>query len=259
MMKRHALLKLYALFLVTLSSPFAGAQTEIASNAKHLQTFARFDEVYIPALALTKQEQAKPSRAAFRKLAERWKQIQPALAETLAGDEKWMGELAAIDEIMQVSGRQIQAGQFAEAHETLEAVRDLMMEARRRQGVMYPLDSLSDFHSTMEDIVKPAMLWTPAKLSSEDLAGLRELVAVADEKWRVAENTKFNLDDFQIDQAKAQQLRPLIAQVRRAISELEDALEAGDKQAIIQAARGLKPPFAKTYMFFGDFPTPPKP
>jgi hypothetical protein len=258
-MKRIAVMTGFTLFLFLLSSPAACAQSETLSQTEHLQTFAKFDEVYIPALALTKQEQAKPSRAAYRRLAERWKQVQPALTEALAGDAKWAGELKSIDEIMQVSGRQIKAGQFAEAHETLEAVRDLMMEARRRQGVHYPLDSLSDFHSTMEEIVKPAMLWTPAKVSKDDLASLPELVAVADEKWSVAENTDFNLDDFQIGQAKAKQLRPLIAQVRKAIGELQAALEAQDKQAIIQAARGLKPPFAKTYMFFGDFPKPANP
>ena len=52
------------------------AQNHSFAAGHHVQVFAEFDEVYIPALALTKQEKADPSRAAFRRLSERWQKTR---------------------------------------------------------------------------------------------------------------------------------------------------------------------------------------
>lgn len=258
-MRRTTRFSLCTWLLACLLGQAARTQAEAPAQVNPSRTFAQFDEVYIPALALTNQGKANPSRLAFRRFSELWTKIRPEILQTLASDPAWKREMEKVDEIVQVAGRQIKAGQLAEAHETLEPIRDLMMEARRRQGVVYPIDSLSDFHATMEAIVKPAMQWTPEKVSSEELARLRELVVEADTKWTVAERTDFNLQDFGIEPSEAKQLRQLIDGERQAIAALQSAISSGDKPKIIQAARGLKPPFAKTYMFFGDFPEPRQP
>jgi hypothetical protein len=224
-----------------------------------VQTFAKFDEVYIPALALTKQEKAKPSKAAFAKLMDRWRKIRPEIADAMDSDAKWPQDVLAIDVAIRSSGRQIKAGQFAEAHETLEVIRDLMLEARRRNNISYALDSLSDFHLTMEEIVKPAMKMTPETLTDEEIKRLQAACRIADKKWKAAEATEFDLGVFGIDRSEASRLGQFIKGERQAIADLQAALQENDKQKIIESARGLKPPFAKTYMFFGDFPQPANP
>jgi hypothetical protein len=154
------------------------------------------------------------------------------------------------------SVRQVQKDQFVEAHETLEVIRDLMMNARRRQDISYPLDALSDFDTTMEEIVKPALKLTPETVTDKDIEQLRALCVVADEKWKVAEASEFDLNLFGFEPSAAGRLQKLIEQERQAIGSLQAALNGKDKQGVIKAALGLKPPFAKTYMFFGDFPQP---
>jgi hypothetical protein len=232
------------------------AQSDQSVEQDYRQSFARFDQAYIPALALTKQEKADPSRAALRRLARRWEQLRPILADAMAEDSKWPKELETIDQAIRDAARQVHDGQIVEAHETLEVIRDLMMQARRRQNISYPLDALSDFHTVMEEIVKPAMKYTPDSITDEEIKRLDTLCRVADEKWTVAEGTEFDMNLFGLDPSRARSLRNFIGEERRAISNLHNALKKQDKQKIIKTARGLKPPFAKTYMFFGDFPQP---
>ena len=66
------------------------------------------------------------------------------------------------------------------------------MGARRRNDFDYPLDALSDFHSTMEQIVKPAMKMVADDLSSSKLEKLHQLWTEADRKWAVVERTSFD-------------------------------------------------------------------
>jgi hypothetical protein len=216
--------------------------------------FAQFDRVYIPALALTKQEKAAPSQMAIGRLTQRWLQLRPRIEKSLASDEKWPSSVTEIDVAIATSARQIREGQLAEAHETLEVIRNLMMEARQRQEFPYPLDALSEFHTTMEEIVKPAMKYTPGTITDQDIERLRTLSVVADKQWVVVEATKFDLNLFGIDLSKAAQLKEFLVQERKAIDDLKNALNQEDVATIIQRARGLKPPFARAYMFFGDFP-----
>ena len=50
-----------------------------------------------------------------------------------------------------------------------------------------------------------------------------------------------------------QALEESIVAERNALSRLSRALRDGDRAAILQAARAIKPPFARAYMRIGDF------
>jgi hypothetical protein len=233
------------------------SESQVTSDDSEVAAkFAEFDMVYIPALALTKQEKPGPSRQAMQRLNSRWSTAYPELGSAMPG-ATWQNELKTIDAAIAKATEQVQQEQYAAAHETLEAIRDLMMNARRREGVSYPLDTLSDFHITMEEIVKPAMDLTPPDLNESVVANLRILCDEADGKWQEAEAAEFDLTLYGLKPEAAETARQHIANVRAAINKLSDALAGDDPKATIQAARGLKPPFAQAYMFFGDFPTPP--
>ena len=244
-------------FWVEVPAALTGADdTPKSTQATGTQVFAKFDEVYIPALALTNQEKAKPSAAAFKKLNQRWQQLQPELKQAIAADSRWPEELQQVDEAINAAAELVKQGQLKQAHERLEMIRDLMMEARRRQAISYPLDTLSDFHAAMEDIVKPATKLTPDKVDDKYIGQLKELCARADEKWKTVEAVEFNFAEFGIDAAEATRLSEFIQSEREAINTLQAALKGDDRAALLAAAKGLKPPFAKAYMFFGDFPEP---
>ena len=124
-----------------------------------------------------------------------------------------------------------------------------MTTARRAVGCDYPLDLLTDFHDTMELIVKPAVKMTTADIAPEYLAQLPSHLSKASLQWRRVENTSFQTVIAGID---ADRLAKVEA-VRRALDALRLALNSEDPAEILPAAKGLKPPFAKLYMSFGDF------
>ena len=230
----------------------AAKESSVDRSTTTQQTFALFDRAYIPALALTQQEKDS-STTAMNRLAERWRQLRSELEQAIADDE-WLGDISTIDEAIIRAEQQVADGELGEAHESLEVIRDLMMRARRRNGIAYALDTLSDFHSTMEGIVKPAMKFTPHSVSEQNIETLRGLSLVAEDKWEVVESTEFDLPLFGREASDSPKLSQHIADERQAINELQTALAKGDVTEIIAAARRIKPPFAQSYMFFGDFP-----
>ena len=221
-----------------------------ATAAKLITISAKLDRLYIPALALTNQGKPEPSRKAIQRL----KAQLPKLSETAASEEAaTQGLLEGMTEVVKEAERLAASGKLQEAHEALEPIREQLAERRRQLGVTYPLDVLSDYHAVMEAIVKPA---TKAEASQID-RGLRseiaELAAEASKVWAVAEQTSFDLAEPPTGWPTHEATQENTTAVRASITRLNQALRDGDNQALLLAARGLKPVFAKLYMSFGDF------
>ncbi|MCA9189626.1 MAG: hypothetical protein KDA99_28580 [Planctomycetales bacterium] len=217
------------------------------------QAFVEFDRRYIPALALTNQGEQARAAAALTAFEEIWNErLAGELLKRFHDDPAWPATFSRISGAIAVAQQQLQEGHTKEAHESLEPIRSLMAHTRQRNGIEYPLDLLAAFHDTMELIVKPAMELTPETLEDEQIDVIRKACAKASAEWQAVEEAHVDvrhLGKAQGDQDKFQQM--VIAQ-RHAIVALQQAITSQDKQAIVQRARGLKPPFAKLYMFFGE-------
>lgn len=218
--------------------------------------FVEFDRTYIPALALTNQ--MKPSAAkAVARLSKSWDiRFVEHFHKMFEGDSKWPRDVSRIAQCIAVAQAELKSGESLKAHEELEPIRDVPMEARRRNKVEYPLDSLSQFHATMEAIVKPAMRLDAASIDREQIARFVKLAQQAEQDWSMVEQAEFDLAIFGKTEQQQKQFPSMLRAEREAIRRLHDALNKNDAEAILKAARGLKPPFAKVYMFFGDFPKP---
>ena len=133
-----------------------------------------------------------------------------------------------------------------------------IMDAYTNGGHAYhatmPTDALVKFHATMEAIVKPTMQMAPESLNASQMERLSNLAAQAEEEWQHVEAAEFDLALFGKSEAEQAQFASLLAAERDAISRLVAAIQKNDKAAVIKAGKGLKPPFAKVYMYFGDFP-----
>ncbi|MEZ6115917.1 MAG: hypothetical protein R3C28_05005 [Pirellulaceae bacterium] len=227
-------------------------QGETCPCESDAQQFASFDQIYIPALALTNQQKEAAARQAVQRLSEQWDaQYAKTFHSTFENDETWPSDLSRIAQAIAVAKHLVESGSYASAHETLEPIRDILMEARSRNQVPYALDSLSRFHAVMEEIVKPAM--KPESISDEYFSKLPELGKQADALWTVVEQTEFPVDWFQMAPETARSLQEIQKMERNAIQNLNKILPNGDKQDILKAAKSLKPPFAKMYMLFGSF------
>ncbi|WP_146399846.1 hypothetical protein [Pseudobythopirellula maris] len=215
------------------------------------QLSAEFDRVYIPALALTNQGRRSPSLEALRRLNERLVAMRRQARDTKSDDQELLFKGTA--DVVAEAARLAQSGDFLEAHETLEPLRDQLASRRRSLGVDYRLDVLSDYHAVMEAIVKPANGADPNLLDAAALDRLRQQAASAAAIWARVEQTKFDTSYAPLSDAQKQNVEPLVQANREAISRLNRALREGDATEVLGAAVAIKPPFAKLYMSFGDF------
>lgn len=236
--------------------PDSGGGAMHANEDLGPMVFVEFDRVYIPALALTNQQKPAANKALDR-LSKAWDtRFVEHFHQMFSDDSQWPRDLSRVAQAIALAQAEMKAGKPLKAHEELEPIRDMLMKARRRNDFRYALDTLSQFHSTMEAIVKPAVQLDATKLDSSQIESLAELAEQADQEWKLVEETNFDLGQLGKTDEAVQQFPMMLRAERQAISELHDALSSNDKESILKAARALKPPFAKVYMFFGDLPTP---
>ncbi len=242
--------------LPTAASSEKAAQAEspqaVTERRSSQAVFVDFDRLYIPALALTNQGTLPASRQAVQRLAAAWPSMNAEITTAL-GDEG-SGRLLSdvVGESLRTAERHLERGACPLAHESLEPIREILAAARRSAAIEYPLDYLTDFHATMEQIVKPAMDLSPDKVDDVYRDALRGSVAQAVLQWKRVEATDF----ASLWPAGAVSRGAQVREVRRALERLQVALSDDDTDpaALLKAARGLKPPFAKLYMSFGRFP-----
>lgn len=233
---------------------FASVQ---ASDTKLVKDFVALDQTYVPALALTKMEKAKPAMMAMKKLNQQWQAFQSQQGDTLQTDQVWQKALASVDAQIREASKLVAMGKYLFAHESLEEVRAIFRKARRDSGMTYYLDYLTDFHDVMEEIVKPNMKRTPDQFSDKEMAETMSLTNKAVEAWKTVRKAEFDAKLFGFDEAKEMQRKKLIQAESKALSNLQDALKKGDKKEILKSAVAIKPGFAKLFMLFGNFPQPP--
>jgi hypothetical protein len=224
-----------------------------AQAAALLALTAEFDRVYIPALALTNQQRQQPSIAALARLREQAPEITRKVMAVFGLQPSDSARWPTVKTAIEAADKLAREGRLADAHETLEPIRDLLAEDRKRLGLEYPVDKLNEFHAVMEMIVKPAVKATPEGVDQKFLGRLRESAVEASALWARVEQTSFRVPYLQLTAQEQQVLEKSIAAERAALSRLNRALRDGDRAAILQAARAIKPPFAKTYMTIGDF------
>lgn len=216
-----------------------------AASAALVEDMAAFERAYIPALALTNQPAQPAPRvaASLQRLADAWPRMRAGFAGQSAALDR---AVLATDRGIAGAQRFLAAGQRAEAHEALEAIRAAYIEARRVAGIEFYLDRLVEFHDVMEDVVKLATGGASAaevRVRAEQASGL----------WRLAERPRFDGALFGFGDAKYGQLRARTVQEREIIEGLLDALLMNDLPRATVLAQEMKGVFSQIYVMFGDF------
>jgi hypothetical protein len=214
---------------------------------------AVLDKAYIPALAVTSQNDADKSKAAMKRLNQSWGVFASAYRQYKSADDIWKNGFADIDKwIAKADGIVASGNNLTEAHNALEPVREILMQLRRKNGVDYFVDYQTAFHEPMEEIVLTAKGKTPETLTQQDIDKIRSLMPTLADRWGALQNARFDPQKFVFDSARTAKLKQLMESESNAISALEKALSEADKLAIIQRATAIKPPFAQMFMLFGD-------
>jgi|GEM_PF-880769 len=251
----HAL----SLIVLTLAvATLAGTATSLAvsdtgadDRLDLLRTMAELDRAYIPALWWTGQQDRQRAGAAMNRLNAVWMGIETMLADSSLLDDRSAADLEAVAGSIARASTLVEGdGELHDAHQVLEEIRLRTLELRRRNGLPYFLDRLTEYHEPMEGIVLAA-----AAADDDAVARIEELLPRARTLWRAAEEHAFDNRVFHLEPHELRRRERTMAVTTAALDALEAALQASDegesRTRALEAARAIKPPFARLVLLFG--------
>lgn len=201
---------------------------------------------YRAALFQTNAKAQAESERALREVRAAWQALRDrfgsAAPTPYAGDTALAATLAEVAQVLDTADAQVRAGRLPEAHETLERVRDLLAELRRRNGVVVFSDHMNGYHEAMEHLLRDG----PALLKAEQ--GVLQLMA----RVGVLDHLAARL----LSEADASlRAQPGFAEgqaaVAASVAQLRQALLAGDSAAAARAIAALKQPYSRLFLRFG--------
>ena len=130
----------------------------------------------------------------------------------------------------------------------------ILLESRARQKIPYFLDSLTLFHNFMEDLLEEAPARKLAEWDEAEKLGFTADLEVCRALWKKAKAREGLLPEAGLAPKAAAAFAIQWEIIDGVMSEIRDALAAGDEAALRAALKQLKPNFIKTFFLFGDFP-----
>ncbi|GBD89971.1 GDSL-like Lipase/Acylhydrolase [bacterium BMS3Abin04] len=218
-----------------------------------LSGMVKFDEVYIPVLALTSQNKIDLSLIAMERLKKYWTEFKNMYSNYYFNDKNWGASFCRIDNLISRASTIVDSREkLRQAHETLEGVRQIFMKLRHRNNINYFIDLLTEFHEPMEKIVLKAKKLKPEKFTKKDWREFNGLSITAKRLWKNVMNYNFNSSLFNFDRAKTIKFRNNLSAESKMLNKLLNSMNNKNINAILQNAKNIKPNFAKIFMMFGD-------
>jgi len=239
------------LLLVAASGAFA-QQSGGGSTTELVAGMVRFDKAYIPVLALSNQNKPDASLKAMAVLNAQWKSFASRFA-ALYPEADWKQGVDRTGAVLAAAEALLKKGDLPGAHAALEEVRDTWVHLRERRSIPYYLDYLNRYHESMEAVTGVTSGLTTASLGDAQIARVRSLLPEARQRWEAAVAAAFNAAAYGFSATGAESLRTAQQAVLQGIGLVEQALQKGDREAIIRTVEAMKPAFTKTFLMFGDF------
>lgn len=201
---------------------------------------------YRAALFKTNAGKADESAEALKQAQTAWTQVaqlvksQPTVP--YANDALMATTLTGVEAQYAKAAQQVAAGQLPQAHDTLEAVRDLLSELRRHNQVVVYSDHMNAYHAQMEHLLDEAPKW----LKAAD--GLPRLAAQAGVLSYLAGRLSSEAPAATL---AAPEFKELLAAVTQSVAALNAAVASGDRGQIEKAIGQVKAPYSKMFIKFG--------
>lgn len=148
----------------------------------------------------------------------------------------------AIDKAYAKASGEVDQNKLGKAHATLEEVRDLLADLRRRNGVIVFSDHMNAYHTAMEDMVADG---TDLLAKPDGKLRLMARIGVLD---YLAKNLK---SEASPELAANADFAELVKGVVKSVADLEAALLADKEEAVKEAINALKKPYSRMFMKFG--------
>ena len=222
-----------------------------------LKSMAELDRVHIPTLIFTNLHRQRESEIAMERLSREWQKFKQKYyhLEFKYGlditDKFWKEDFDRIDLFLTTAEVFIGERKLAEAHEELERVRFVFRELRKRNGLDYFLDGMTEFHEPMEQII--LTLRGKDNISEEDLFRLEALFREAWGSWERVAAAEIDPEVFGFDPEKMEAIKERIKEEQSLLENFAAALSARNADQIFQGATDLRPNFVVLYKAFGDF------
>lgn len=195
---------------------------------------------YRSALFMTNTGKAEGSAKAMASLTTKWTTIDKTWGANpppqYADDPKWHGTLHDVSVEFSKAAEEISGSKFAEAHQTLERVRELIGELHHRNGIVTFSDRMNSYHAIMEKVIGGAGA-KPLTIV-EQAAVLKYLAEEA-------------LAQPPADALASSEFAGLAKAMNASVDNVLEASRAGDPAKIKTAIDGLKPAYAKLFVKFG--------
>jgi hypothetical protein len=187
-------------------------------------------------------ESAQAVAAAQQAWAGMRKRYESAPPPPYDRDARFSQTLTAVDAVYARAAVEVREQHLPQAHETLEAVRDLLGELRRRNGVIVYSDHVNAYHAQMERVLKEG----PGLLGSADgLPAFTLEVGVLD---HLAQRLSTEAGPTLLAQAG---FGDAVREVLDSVGALRRSVLAQDPAAARRAVSTLKPPFSRLFLHFG--------
>lgn len=157
-------------------------------------------------------------------------------------DPDFGATLAQVAAVFAKAEQQIKARQLPEAHETLEAARDLLATLRQRNGVIVFSDHMNAYHAEMEHLLIDGAKW---------LDQAQGLVRVTAQSGVLAYLARQLRQQAPANLARDAGFEAGLKAVADSVQALEGAVARQDPAAIRQAIEGLKKPYSQLFLKFG--------
>jgi hypothetical protein len=201
---------------------------------------------YRAALFTTNQKSVPDAQAALGQATAAWNALtnrfKSAAPVPYDRDPAFADSLQRVQAVYAKAEQQVQAGQLAQAHDTLEEARDLIADLRRRNGVVVFSDHMNAYHEQMEHVLNE---------------GTKQLAQPA--AWLLLAGQAGVLD-YLAQRLRKEAPAALLAQpefvsaldaVLASSKSLSQAVLRQDETQLREALAKLKGPYSKMFLKFG--------
>ena len=157
-------------------------------------------------------------------------------------DANFADTLMAVSAVYEKASGEIRAKKLAQAHETLEAARDLMAEIRRRNNVIVYSDHMNAYHAELEHLLSEG---PPLAGQAQGFLQLMEKLGVM--AYLAARLRSEAPAALVSDPAFA----PAVTAVEKSLATLREAILAQDATRVREALSKIKGPYSQLFLKFG--------
>lgn len=220
-----------------------------------LKDFVSFDRAFITVFVQTGEKKRDPAKKGFEIVKSTWAGFKKRHYKAWPKDANWKQDLDTVELKIQEAERVILGeGDLADAHAILESIRFALMNLRKRNGIGYYLDHLTEFHEHMEAILHTTSGKDAGSFTDNDQNLVARECGDAVTVWGRIQSLPFEKELFGFGDREEALANELMKGESQALRNLQNAVDGKNMVLIIKSAGEIRPCYELFYKMFGQFP-----